>query len=57
MGIDIDNFDAVMSRIVPELHWQSGSALEAPKSIEFRQNDDFHPDSLYQKVEIFQQFL
>ena len=57
MPVDIDNFDAVMSRIAPEFHWQQEGALAAPVSIGFRQIDDFHPDSLSQKVAIFQQFL
>lgn len=57
MHIDIDNFDAIMSRIAPALHLQPGGALESPISIEFQQLDDFHPDALCQKVAIFQQLL
>ena len=57
MHIDIDNFDAIMSRIAPALHLQPGGALESAISIEFQQLDDFHPDALCQKAAIFEQLL
>ena len=57
LQVDIDNFSAVMSRIAPELHLQPVDSLAAQMNIGFQNIDDFHPDSLSQRVEIFQQFL
>lgn len=47
--VDIDNFDAVMARIAPRLH------LDADVELAFRQMDDFHPDTLFRNLEIFQE--
>ena len=57
LQVDIDNFTTLMSRIAPELLLPPGHSLAAQMSIEFQTIDDFHPDSLSQRVEIFQQFL
>ena len=52
--IDIDNFAAVMSRIAPKLQLQLGNDTSPAIHIIFRQMEDFHPDALFQKLEIFQ---
>jgi type VI secretion system protein ImpC len=52
--IDIDNFAAVMSRIAPTLQLQLGNDTSPVIPIIFQQMKDFHPDTLFQKLEIFQ---
>jgi type VI secretion system protein ImpC len=52
--VDIDNFAAVMSHIAPKLQLQMGNDTSPAVSIIFRQMEDFHPDTLFQKLEIFQ---
>jgi type VI secretion system ImpC/EvpB family protein len=44
--VDIDNIDDVMRRIAPRVKVPSGE-------IQFQQIDDFHPDALYQRLELF----
>lgn len=53
MAVDVDNFNAVMARLAPRLRLrdqESGTAL----TLGFGQLDDFHPDALYQRLELFQ---
>lgn len=45
--VDIDNVDQVMRRIAPGLHLPAGD-------LAFAQLDDFHPDQLYQRLDLFQ---
>ena len=53
--VDVDTLDAVMARMVPQLDLALGGGSDgATLSISFRQIDDFHPDSLYQRLELFQ---
>lgn len=47
--IDIDNFDDVMARIGPRLRLQ----LDAEVDLTFRRTEDFHPDVLFQNLELF----
>ena len=50
MLIDRDNFDGVMNRVAPS------ARIDAPSvsfSVSFRELDDFHPDRLFQQLEIF----
>jgi len=49
LRVDIDNFDAVMTRIAPRL----GLRLDAEVDLAFRQIEDFHPDALFQNLELF----
>jgi type VI secretion system protein ImpC len=49
--VDVDNFDAVMSRLSPELVI---SGEQGEMNLRFKQLDDFHPDSLYQRLPLFQ---
>lgn len=45
--VDIDNLDDVMQRLGPRLSVPAGE-------IRFRQIDDFHPDRLYARLDLFQ---
>jgi type VI secretion system protein ImpC len=47
-GIDIDNFDEVMSRLNPGLNFQ-----DMQIEIGFHCLDDFHPDHLYKELDAF----
>jgi len=48
--VDRDNFDGVMNQVAPSarIDTPSGSC-----SVSFRELDDFHPDRLFQQLEIF----
>lgn len=54
VAVDADHFNAVMARMAPTLRLpleaESGGAL----TVGFSQIDDFHPDSLYQRLDLFQ---
>ena len=54
MQVDIDNFAGVMSRIAPKLQLQLGNDTSPAVSIIFSEMEDFHPDTLFHKLEIFQ---
>ena len=45
--VDIDNFDDVMRRLAPRVSVPAGE-------IRFEQIDDFHPDRLYARLDLFQ---
>ena len=45
--VDVDTFDDVMKRLAPRLNMPAGE-------IQFAQLDDFHPDRLYTRLELFQ---
>ncbi len=49
--IDGDTLDSVMARLAPQVHLGSGSG--APQLAQFAQLDDFHPDSLYARLDVF----
>jgi type VI secretion system protein ImpC len=44
--VDIDSLDVVMRRLAPALKLPAGD-------VDFAQLDDFHPDALYQRLELF----
>lgn len=49
-SVDIDNFDQVMARHAPQLDLDlSGTLIH----LEFRQLDDFHPDTLFRHLPLF----
>lgn len=54
MPVDIDNLNATMSRMAPQLHLSMGNSTESDVVIDFAQLNDFHPDHLYSKLELFQ---
>jgi type VI secretion system protein ImpC len=50
--IDVDNFESILRRIAPQLRLPvaaDGGALD----VKFESLDDFHPDQLYNQVELF----
>jgi len=52
-AVDVDNFERLLARFSPQLRLpveDSGTEM----TINFTQMDDFHPDHLYQKLELFQ---
>jgi type VI secretion system protein ImpC len=55
VAIDRDNFDDVLERLRPSLELRLGSADAAPTTIAFWELDDFHPDRLFERVELFEQ--
>jgi type VI secretion system protein ImpC len=54
-SVSVDNFDAVLAHFSPKLQLELSSRSEAGINIEFRHLDDFHPDELYHKLDIFQE--
>ena len=55
LAANADNLDAVMARLAPKLRLTlNGGAGGAALTIGFAQLDDFHPDALYQRLELFQ---
>lgn len=51
LRLDLDNFPAVMRRLDPGVRLTLGDAVT---ELRFRELDDFHPDRLYQGLELFQ---
>ena len=55
LAANADNLDAVMARLAPKLRLAlDGGTGGATLTIGFAQIDDFHPDALYQRLELFQ---
>lgn len=53
--VDADTLDAVMARLAPALRLPlAGETSGATVAISFASIDDFHPDALYQRLELFQ---
>ncbi|HWB84987.1 MAG TPA: type VI secretion system contractile sheath large subunit [Bryobacteraceae bacterium] len=48
--IDRDNFEDVLARLAPQLNLTLG---QAALPLTFRDLDDFHPDSLFERLELF----
>lgn len=55
--IDRDNLDRIMSRLGVKLHLPIASDGSLSLTIEFNQLDDFHPDRLVKRLEMFQNLL
>ena len=52
--VDRDNFDQVLGKLGAELHLPV-SAEDGPRlAIRFRELDDFHPDRIFERVDLFQ---
>ncbi|MFO7639971.1 MAG: type VI secretion system contractile sheath small subunit, partial [Candidatus Competibacteraceae bacterium] len=54
MTVDADNFNAVMARLTPRLRLPLDAERGTVLTLGFSQLDDFHPDALYQRLELFQ---
>ena len=52
--VDRDNFDAVLAKLGVEIHLPLGSDAGPTVTIRFNELDDFHPDQIYERVEVFQ---
>ena len=52
--IDRDNFDSVFAKIEPHLEFTMGGKDGFPISLKFTDLEDFHPDSLFRHVQLFQ---
>jgi type VI secretion system protein ImpC len=52
--IDRDNLDRVMSKLGVKIHLPAASDGSLSLTIEFNELDDFHPDCLFQRLEIFE---
>ncbi len=51
-AVTVDTLDAIMAQLQPQLRLTLAAGLEC--AIRFQQLDDFHPDALYQRLELFQ---
>jgi len=52
--IDRDNFDSVLAKLAPRLELAPGGEDGSHISLRFADLDDFHPDRLFEKAQIFQ---
>jgi type VI secretion system protein ImpC len=52
--IDRDNFDSVLAKVAPRLELAPGGEDGFRISLRFADLDDFHPDRVFEKVQIFQ---
>jgi type VI secretion system protein ImpC len=52
--IDRDNFDSALAQIAPRLQLMPGGEDGFRVSLRFADLDDFHPDRLFEQVQIFQ---
>ena len=54
LAVDADHLNTVMARLEPTLRLSLATASGADLTVGFAQLDDFHPDALYQRLELFQ---
>ena len=54
LTVDRDNFDAVMSKLNVSVRLPLGDARQTSIDIEFRQLEDFHPDRIFETLEVFE---
>jgi type VI secretion system protein ImpC len=47
LGVDLDRLDAVVARLAPRIE------VDGVGSVGFAQLDDFHPDRLYERLDVF----
>ncbi len=52
--IDRDNFDSIFAKVSPRLEIPVGGAGGHAISLKFSDFEDFHPDNLFRRVELFQ---
>lgn len=55
VDVDRDNFDEVLQQFDARLDRTIVDSTDHPVSVQFHDLDDFEPDSLYRKVDLFQQ--
>ncbi len=52
-AVDVDNFEAVMTRLAPHLDLPLPDAPGTSAALDFGSLDDFHPDALYGRLDLF----
>jgi len=52
--IDRDNFDSVFAKVSPHLDLLMGGKDDYPITLKFSDLEEFHPDSLFRRVQLFQ---
>ena len=52
--VDRDNFDSVLAKLAPRLDLTPGGEGDLCIPLKFSDLDDFHPDKLFEQVQIFQ---
>lgn len=55
IAVDRDDFDEVFKRLTPSLSLRLGSDDAEPTTITFNELDDFHPDRLFDRIDLFAQ--
>jgi type VI secretion system protein ImpC len=53
ISIDRDNFNEVMARLDVEIHLPVAGESHPPVKVRFSELDDFHPDRLFERVNVF----
>jgi type VI secretion system protein ImpC len=51
--VDVDVFDDVLYRFAPRLHLPAGGADAGGMAVEFERLEDFHPDGMFERLELF----
>jgi type VI secretion system protein ImpC len=54
LAVDADRFNAVMARMAPTLRLPLETEAGGALMVGFSQIDDFHPDALYRRLDLFQ---
>ena len=52
--IDRDNYDSVFAKMSPHLDLRMGGKDGFPITLKFTDLEEFHPDSLFRRVQLFQ---
>lgn len=53
--LDLDNFEALLAKLLPRVELVIGTGPKQVIAIEFKTLDDFHPDRLFERLAVFQQ--
>jgi len=53
LAVDVDNFEEVLKRLSPRLALEWGDGSSQAVSLELGSLDGYHPDALYQSLEVF----
>lgn len=56
LSVDRDNFDEVMVRLGVEIHLPVSGKGHPPVKVRFNELDDFHPDRLFERLNLFRSF-
>jgi type VI secretion system protein ImpC len=52
--VDRDNFSGVLAKLDVQIHLPAGAFGQAPLTLRIRELDDFHPDRLFERLEMFE---